>query len=101
MRNTDEVYWTTSLPRDHEALRELDAYSQEWGGLSRAEATRRLLIEWTKIRRGQSISGWIAQTASLHGGEPARLEPMPRERAVNKVSSANPVAKAASRVLDD
>ena len=44
MRNSDEVYWTTSLPRDHDALQELDACSREWGGLSRAEVTRCLLI---------------------------------------------------------
>ena len=101
MRNSDEVYWTTSLPRDHDALQELDAYSQEWGGLSRAEATRRLLIEWMKIRRGQPISAWIAQKSSQQG-EPTLSEPAPREKeARNKVAITTSAAKAASRVLDD
>jgi hypothetical protein len=58
MRATSDDYWNTSLPKDHDALRELDAYCQEWGGLTRAEATRRLLIEWTLRRQGKDLSAW-------------------------------------------
>jgi len=42
MRNTEDVYWGNNLPKDHQALQTLDAYCQEWGGLSRAEATLRM-----------------------------------------------------------
>ena len=46
MRKEGDEYWYTSLPKQHEALDELDLYCSEWGGLARSEATRRILIEW-------------------------------------------------------
>ncbi len=101
MRKNDEVYWTISLPRDHEALQALDAYCKEWGGLSRGEATRRLLMEWDKIQRGLPIAAWIPNVP------PRPVESIVSERAprapgmVNKSSTANQAARAASRVLDD
>jgi hypothetical protein len=101
MRATSDDYWNTSLPKDHDALRELDAYCQEWGGLTRAEATRRLLIEWTKLRRGKEISGWVfnvsPKLALSVSSEGARRVP----GGVQKLSLTNSTAKAASKVLDD
>jgi hypothetical protein len=101
MRKSDEVYWTTSLPKDHEALQALDAYCKEWGGLSRGEATRRLLMEWDKIQRGLPIAAWLPNIPSRP------VESIVSERApgtsgaVNKLSISNQAARAASRVLDD
>jgi hypothetical protein len=101
MRSNDDEYWTTSLPKDHEALQELDAYCTEWGGLTRAEATRRLLIEWVKVRKGESITGWgprassqLATTTSSPGARRAAEESP-------KSSLSNRAARAASRVLDE
>ena len=101
MRKSDEVYWTVSLPKDHEALQALDAYCKEWGGLSRAEATRRLLMEWCKIQRGQSISPWLPNVPS-QPGEVATPEQVQRTLGtVNKPVRASQAARAASQVLDD
>ena len=86
MRNPHDEYWGVSLPKDHDALKALDEYCQEWGGLSRPEATRRLLIEWSKLRQGQSVSVWMAPSP------PAGTKKTPFQ---------NQAAKAASRVLDD
>jgi hypothetical protein len=100
MRKNSEVYWTTSLPRDHEALRALDAYCQEWGGLSRSEATRRLLIEWHKLRQGHPIAAWT----SPEGTPPAASGRPEQDRAAGggrSFSFAGSAAHAASRVLDE
>ena len=101
MRKSNEVYWTASLPKDHEALQALDAYCKEWGGLSRAEATRRILIEWSKIQRGQSISPWVPNVPSSLGASVAS-EQVPRTLGtIKKPLIVNQAAKAASQVLDD
>jgi hypothetical protein len=101
MRATNDAYWNTSLPKDHDALRELDAYCQEWGGLTRAEATRRLLIEWTLQRQGKGLSAWgpnvSAQVAASGSFEGARRV----VTAVQKPHLLHATAKAASQVLDD
>lgn len=101
MRTADDVYWSTSLPKDHEALQALDDYCHEWGGLTRAEGTRRLLIEWEKLRSGKEITAWgpstSARSAASVSSEGARRTP----GAVQKQQISNMAAKAASRVLDE
>ena len=101
MRATSDAYWNTSLPKDHDALRELDAYCQEWGGLTRAEATRRLLIEWTLQRQGKDLSAWGPNGSVRFAASGA---PEGARRAVGIVQKPhilNATAKAASQVLDD
>lgn len=101
MRKNKEVYWTTSLPREHEALQGLDAYCREWGGLSRAEATRRLLIEWDKIRRGQPTTAWVPNIPA-HPMELDVSERAPRSAGtVKSSSSSTSSARSASQMLDD
>ncbi|GHO47566.1 hypothetical protein [Ktedonospora formicarum] len=100
MRNDDDVYWNTSLPRLHEALQALDTFCKEWGGLSRAEATRRILIEWDRLRRGKDVSAWAPATSAQW------VMPVPQEQQrmlppPHKPVRANQVARAASRVLDE
>jgi hypothetical protein len=101
MRATSDEYWNTSLPKDHDALRELDAYCQEWGGLTRAEATRRLLIEWTLLRQGKGLSAWSPATpvrsAASGSAEGARRV----GEGAQKPPLLHATAKAASHVLDD
>ncbi|GHO84378.1 hypothetical protein [Dictyobacter formicarum] len=100
MRNSDEVYWSTSLPRDHEALHALDAYRYEWGGLSRAEATRRLLIEWHKLRQGQPIAAWIPTVSPQQHTTNVDYKQQIAGMAY-AYKTSNSVARAANRVLDD
>jgi hypothetical protein len=101
MRKTGEVYWTVSLPKGHEALQALDAYCKEWGGLSRSEATRRLLLEWNKIQRGQPIAAWYLPLSSS-STESVALERAPRTAGgVSKQASVSPSARAASQALDE
>jgi hypothetical protein len=97
MRATTDDYWNTSLPKDHEALRELDAYCQEWGGLTRAEATRRLLMEWAMLRNGKDLSTWSPKAPVSGTSERARRA----VGAVQKPHLLNTTAKAASQVLDE
>ncbi len=101
MRTASDEYWNTSLPKDHDALKALDAFCKEWGGLTRAEATRRLLIEWEKIRSGKEISSWgpnaSARLAISASSEGSRRAP----GITQKTPLSNSVAKAASQVLDD
>ncbi len=101
MRATSDEYWNTSLPKDHDALRELDAYCQEWGGLTRAEATRRLLIEWTLLRKGKDLSAW-GSNGPAHVAASGASEGAKRILGtVQKPHITNTAAKAASQVLDD
>jgi hypothetical protein len=97
MRTTGDVYWSTSLPKDHEALQELDAYCKEWGGLTRAEASRRLLIEWAMLRKGKDLSAWGPGTSVSGSPERARRA----GGAMQKPPFMNATAKAASQVLDE
>jgi hypothetical protein len=101
VRSNDDVYWTTSLPKEHEALQELDAYCAEWGGLTRAEATRRLLIEWVKVRKGESIAAWGPRASSQVTA--TALSPETRRAAGESPKSplSNRAARAASQVLDE
>ena len=101
MRKSNEVYWTISLPKDHEALQALDAYCKEWGGLSWAEATRRLLIEWSKIQRGQSTSAWAPNAPSQAGSPTVPEHTRQTSGKTNKPVMARQAARAASQVLDD
>jgi hypothetical protein len=101
MRKNSEVYWTTSLPRDHEALRALDAYCQEWGGLSRSEGTRRLLIEWSKVQQGQPIAAWTSPHATPLAASSGSGQATRAAGADSSFSFASPAARAASRVLDE
>jgi len=98
MRARSDDYWNTSLPKDHDALRELDAYCQEWGGLTRAEATRRLFIEWAMLRKGKDLSAWSSGAPVSGASERARRGV---GGAVQKQPLVNTSAKAASHVLDE
>ena len=101
MRTENDVYWSTSLPKNHEALQSLDAFCHDWGGLTRSEATRRILIEWDKLRRGKEISAWGPNTPALLtlSGPLEESRRVPGGTQNRRLS--NSVAKAASQVLDE
>src|SRR5436305_14682250 len=58
MRRPNHKHWATSLPESSEALSDLDAFCNEMGGIERSEATRFILIAWSKARRGQFTAMW-------------------------------------------
>jgi formylmethanofuran:tetrahydromethanopterin formyltransferase len=51
-RKSDAIYTNYPLPEGSNALNDLDAFCEEWGNISRADATQRLIIAWSKARRG-------------------------------------------------
>lgn len=51
-RKAAAVYTNYPLPEESNALNDLDAFCEEWGNISRADATQRLIIAWSKARRG-------------------------------------------------
>ncbi|GER86321.1 hypothetical protein KDW_04830 [Dictyobacter vulcani] len=73
----------------------LDAYRQEWGGPSRAEATRRLLIEWNKLRQGQSTGAWIPTISSQQQAIKSHTK-QDTSGMASTAKTSNPVARAAS-----
>jgi hypothetical protein len=58
MPRREDPYWNTTLPEGSDALADLDAFRKEWGNITRNDATRMLLIAWSKARRGQFNSLW-------------------------------------------
>jgi hypothetical protein len=101
MRKQEDEYWNTSLPKNHEALEELDTYCDEWGGLTRAEATRRLLIEWAKLRKGKEVSSWVFNPSPRLAASGSSLGTRREPGGALKPSRSNTAAKAASKVLDE
>jgi hypothetical protein len=57
MRKDDWTYWTTGLPDDSEALRDLQKLADELG-VTKAEANRFLLIAYSKASRGEWGQLW-------------------------------------------
>ena len=53
-RRPDAIYTNYPLPEGSTALSDLDAFCEEWGNISRADATQRIIIAWSKSRRGDS-----------------------------------------------
>lgn len=80
-KKRDYETWGTGLPEGSEALEDLDAFCEEMGNITRAEATRFILIAWSKARRGKFQQMW-----GFASGSPAQL---------NVSMDAAPVAKEA------
>lgn len=57
-RRRNMIYTNYGLPEGSDALTDLDAFCEEWGDISRADATQRLIIAWSKMRRGQFGEAW-------------------------------------------
>lgn len=57
-KKRDYETWGTGLPEGSEALEDLDAFCEEMGNITRAEATRFILIAWSKARRGKFQQMW-------------------------------------------
>ena len=57
MRKDGWTYWTIGLPDDSEALADLQRLADELG-VTRAEATRLLLIAYSKASRGEWSQLW-------------------------------------------
>lgn len=57
-RDNGREYWNADLPKEHFALVELDQYGKDEGGLSRRDATMRIIVEWAKMRKGMDTGVW-------------------------------------------
>ncbi len=57
MRKDGWTYWTTGLPDDSEAFQDLQRLADELG-VTKAEATRLLLIAYSKASRGEWSQLW-------------------------------------------
>ena len=57
MRKDGWTYWTTGLPDDSEAFQDLRRLADELG-VTKAEATRLLLIAYSKASRGEWSQLW-------------------------------------------
>jgi hypothetical protein len=57
MRKDGWMYWTIGLPDDSEALADLQRLADELG-VTKAEATRLLLIAYSKASRGEWSQLW-------------------------------------------
>lgn len=57
-RDERKEYWGVDLPKEHLALAELDQFCVDKGMISRADATRMILIAWAELRRGIDPSVW-------------------------------------------
>ena len=57
MRKDGWTYWTTGLPDNSEAFQDLQRLADELG-VTKAEATRLLLIAYSKASRGQWSQLW-------------------------------------------
>jgi hypothetical protein len=90
-RKPDAIYTNYPLPESSTALSDLDAFCEEWGNISRADATQRLIIAWSKARRGDpgafgamgiALSVTSAPTVTTEAGAtPAVIqEPKPASR---------------------
>jgi hypothetical protein len=77
-RDERKEYWGVDLPKDHPALQELDKFCTDEGMISRADATRMILVAWGKLRRGQSDSVWPgAPTAQpVVQQQPTQVQPL-------------------------
>lgn len=76
-RSKDYEYTSYPLPITSTALQDLDVYRQEWGGMSRGEATRQLVIAWSKARHGDysalGAMGLALAAPPLEASRPAAL----------------------------
>lgn len=111
MRRQDYKHWQTGLPQESDALADLDEFCADMGGIERSEATRFILIAWSKARRGEFGQMWgFASAGNLPPVQvqakvqnvptlPARTAPPKAVSSSKAASNAN--ASAASLDLDD
>src|SRR6266446_893528 len=77
MRKDGWTYWTTGLPDDSEAFQDLQRLADELG-VTKAEATRLLLIAYSKASRGEWSQLWgfsmapVITSPYLVGGQNGR-----------------------------
>jgi len=64
MRKDGWTYWTTGLPDNSQAFQDLQRLADELG-VTKAEATRLLLIAYSKARRGEWSQLWGFSMATV------------------------------------
>lgn len=77
-RRTTAVYTNYPLPEESNALNALDAFCEEWGNISRADATQRIIIAWSKARCGDLAAfGAMGITLSVTSTPTTTTETVP------------------------
>jgi hypothetical protein len=97
----DYASWQAGLRENSEELEDLDTFAEEMGGITRTEATRHILIMWSKARRGKLTQtyGFFASPMYPTNAAPALPSPGPTEKkAAIKRSKGN--GNAAVQALD-
>ncbi len=99
----DYASWQAGLRENSEELEDLDAFAEEMGGITRSEATRQILIMWSKARRGKLTQtyGFFASPMYPTNAAPAPALPSPgttEKKATIKRSKGN--GNAAVQALD-
>jgi hypothetical protein len=97
----DYESWTASLRPGSEELEDLDSFAEDMG-MTRQEATRQILIMWSRARRGKLAStyGFFAGPMyPMSTPQPVAME-SPRPEATNKTKT-NGRAAAAGITFDD
>lgn len=107
MRKANHKHWATSLPESSKALSDLDAFCNEMGGIERSEATRFILIAWSKARRGQFAAMWgfgspmPASQSMIAPTEPVPpKETKPSKTTKKRVPDVRPSAAADAAIAD-
>ena len=90
MRRQDYNHWSTGLPKDSDALADLDDFCTEMGGIERSEATRFILIAWSKSRRSQFGQMW--GFGSLGAPQPVQVQAKIQQESPVTRPSSKPVA---------
>ena len=85
-RKSDATYTNYPLPEGSTALSDLDAFCEEWGNISRADATQRIVIAWSKARRGDLAAfgamGITLSVVSVATPEAIQPSPLPENKPV-------------------
>jgi len=78
----DYASWQAGLRENSEELEDLDTFAEEMGGITRSEATRQILIMWSKARRGKLTQtyGFFAAPTYPVNAAPAPSSPGTIER---------------------
>ena len=111
-RREDYEHWGMGLPMASEALQDIDAVCEELG-LQRGEVCRRIVITWSKARRGKVQELWgfapgvvFAASTNGQGGVPAlpgataHTEPVATSQPQRRKKVASETAAAAVQGLD-
>ncbi len=96
----DYKTWGTGLPEESEALEDLDDFCEEMGNITRAEATRFILIAWSKARRGKFQQMWGFASGNPTQQVSVSMDQLPPSAKETAAKKRNGNGTAAAKTLD-